>query len=250
METNSNNNLINNNNYFNTINNYIITLNNSINYLNRSNEIISNMYNNLDYYYYYNWYNNVEQQNNFIPVQNNRRRRIFQNNTSQSLQIPLYHDSLENTEESQELQELQEAQESQESQESQDSQESQESQLSNNQFIELSRENLNNVIANNITRLKYSEISNPNDTVCAITQEEFQPNDDVGLINNCGHIFKYTPLLQWLRSHETCPNCRYCILTNSNLIRYRDSHLNQRFYLTSQQFRIHVLDRLFNYSRN
>ena len=37
-------------NTFNTINNYISTVNNSINYFNRSNEIISNMYTNLDYY--------------------------------------------------------------------------------------------------------------------------------------------------------------------------------------------------------
>ena len=35
----------------------------------------------------------------------------------------------------------------------------------------------------------YSEISDPLNSTCSITQEDFNANDHVCVINNCGHIF-------------------------------------------------------------
>ena len=81
--------------------------------------------------------------------------------------------------------------------------------------------------------------------MCAITQEEFEPDDDVGIIDNCGHIFKYDSLLNWLIRHQSCPNCRHSFLTDTNLIRYTDTETNERLYLTNSQFRRHVLRRVF-----
>ena len=81
--------------------------------------------------------------------------------------------------------------------------------------------------------------------MCAITQEEFEPDDDVGIIDNCGHIFKYDSLLNWLIRHQSCPNCRHSVLTDTNLIRYTDTETNERLYLTNSQFRRHVLRRVF-----
>ena len=226
------------NNYFTIINNYISTVNNSINYLNRSNDIISNMYNNMDYYYYYyysNNYNNYNNNPNYVPIENNRRRRVynqeqnFENNNEQVNYIGANNEQVnypENTVENQETIEERE-------------------QRINNYYRELSRENLINTIARSITKLKYRDVPNPNDTMCAITQEEFEPDDDVGIIDNCGHIFKYYSLLNWLISHQTCPNCRHSILRDSNLIRYTDTETNERMYLTNSQFRRHVLRRIF-----
>ncbi len=222
------------NNYFTIINNYISTVNNSINYLNRSNDIISNMYNNMDYYYYY-YSNNYNNNPNYVPIENNRRRRVynqeqnFENNNEQVNYIGANNEQVnypENTVENQETIEERE-------------------QRINNYYRELSRENLINTIARSITKLKYRDVPNPNDTMCAITQEEFEPDDDVGIIDNCGHIFKYDSLLNWLISHQTCPNCRHSILRDSNLIRYTDTETNERMYLTNSQFRSHVLRRIF-----
>ena len=120
-------------------------------------------------------------------------------------------------------------------------------------YREFSRENLINAISSNIIKVKYRDISNPSDTVCAITQEEFEPDDDVGLINNCGHIFNYDSLLNWLIRHQTCPNCRYSVLSNTNLIRYTNTDSDERLYLTNSQFRRHVIRRVlsnFFYNEN
>ena len=49
--------------------------------------------------------------------------------------------------------------------------------------------NIENVFNNNTTNMLYSEITNPLNTSCSITQEDFDANDNVCVINNCGHIF-------------------------------------------------------------
>lgn len=215
---------VNMNNYFNTINNYIDTINNSINYLNRSNEIISNMYNNLDYYYYYNWnnYNTYNNNPNYVQLENNRRRRVSNEemNFENSQQVNHTEPRVESQEETSE-------------------------EIINNHYRELSRQNLINAIATNITKIKFRDLPNPTDTMCAITQEDFEQDDDVGIIDNCGHIFKYDSLLNWLIRHQSCPNCRHSILIDTNLIRYTDTETNERLYLTNSQFRRHVLRRVF-----
>lgn len=229
------------NNYFNTINNYISVVNNSITYLNHSNEIISNMYNNLDYYYYYsnnhNTFNNTYNNNNqnYVPIENNRRRRVY----NQEMNVENNNQEVNHTEENNE-----QVNNSETGVENEETDEESHERI-NNYYRELSRENLINAIARSITKLKYRALENPIDTICAITQEEFEPDDDVAIINNCGHIFKYDSLLNWLINHHTCPNCRHSILTDSNLIRYTDSGTNERLYLTNTQFRRHILRRLF-----
>ena len=223
------------NNYFNTINNYINTLNNSINYFNHSNTIISNMYNNLDYYYYYNWnnYNNYNNRN-YVPLENNRRRRVH----NEEINVENNNEDVNHTEPRVENEEQEENNQNEETNEERE-------ERINNHYRELSRQNLINAIATNITKLKFRDLPNPTDNMCAITQEDFEPDDDVGIIDNCGHIFKYDSLLNWLISHQSCPICRHSVLTDTNLIRYTDTETNERLYLTNSQFRRHLLRRLF-----
>jgi hypothetical protein len=222
------------NNYFNTINNYISTVNNSINYLNNSTEIISSMYTNLDYYYYWNNYNRNYNYRNYVSLENNRRRRVY----NEEINVENNNQNVEHAEPRVENEEEQDNNENEETNEERE-------ERINNHYRELSRQNLINAIAINITKLKYRDVPNPIDTMCAITQEDFEPDDDVGIIDNCGHIFKYDSLLNWLIRHQTCPNCRHSVLTDSNLIRYIDRETNEGLYLTNSQFRRHVLRRLF-----
>ena len=243
QEPNNNNNNNNNNNstdsytnnYFYTINNYMTLMNNSIYYLNRSNEIISNMQYNLDYYYY----NNVNVDRNYIPLDNDRRRRrLFQQYTGEE-----NHNDTGETEQILDVETSEETREETSEEITEETREEIEERL-NNMYTEFSRENLINAISSNIIKVKYGDICNPVDSICTITQEEFEPDDDVGFINNCGHIFNYDSLLTWLIRHQTCPNCRYSVLSNTNLIRYTDTDSNERLYLTNSQFRRHVIGRV------
>lgn len=59
-----------------------------------------------------------------------------------------------------------------------------------------------------ITITRYSAILNPLNTSCPITHEEFTEYDQVIMINECRHIFKKEPLLNWLNRRQTCPCCR------------------------------------------
>lgn len=47
---------------------------------------------------------------------------------------------------------------------------------------------------------------------CPITWEEFTVGENITRIRNCGHIFKTTPLNNWLRTNNICPVCRQNIL--------------------------------------
>ena len=47
--------------------------------------------------------------------------------------------------------------------------------------------------------------------MCPITQQNFQPNDNILRIRHCGHLFTADRLRSWLRSHYDCPVCRYDI---------------------------------------
>ena len=223
------------NNYFSLINNYINTVNNSINCINRSNEIISNMTNNMNYFYNYNrYYNN----RNYVPAQNNRRRRV--NNE----EINVENNNEDNNEDINYTEPLFENQEQEYNNQNEETNDERE-EIINNHYRELSRQNLINAITNNIRKLKFRDLENPIDRMCAITQEDFEPDDDVGIINNCQHIFKFDSLLNWLLRHHSCPNCRYCILTDTNLIRYIDTEINETLYLTNLQFRRYAMRRLF-----
>lgn len=45
---------------------------------------------------------------------------------------------------------------------------------------------------------------------CSITQEAFTTGD-VAVILPCGHAFKEDPIVQWLKVHNTCPDCRVTV---------------------------------------
>ena len=57
----------------------------------------------------------------------------------------------------------------------------------------------------------YSDISAPLNTVCSISLEQFQENDDVSIIKGCGHIFTANLLKQHFQTSSLCPNCRFDI---------------------------------------
>ena len=66
-------------------------------------------------------------------------------------------------------------------------------------------------IADNTTRLQFSEIQNPVYSRCPITREDFNPDDEVMQINGCGHIFTPASLESWFARHNDCPYCRYVV---------------------------------------
>ena len=204
------------NDYAGIINNYINTVNNSITYLNNANQTINNMYRNFDYYSYYNNFYNT--QNQQPPVYHSATGPIFPhyNNLINLNQNPELNQTTNTT-----------------------------NLLNNNtsnlnnevNYSQISRENLSNQINNNIVKTEYHNINEPLNNTCPITQEDFEPNDEVGYIRHCGHIFKYDALYNWLSQHQTCPTCRYNILTDSNLIGYRNGRNGERYILNNDQFR-------------
>jgi len=71
----------------------------------------------------------------------------------------------------------------------------------------------NSDISRNITNHIWREISNTTtQTLCPITQEEFQENDRISRIEHCGHIFYEDALNTYLTQFDhRCPMCRYNI---------------------------------------
>jgi len=68
-------------------------------------------------------------------------------------------------------------------------------------------------ISRNVTTHLWREISNTTDqTLCPITQENFQTNDRVSRIGHCGHLFMEDALSTYLTQFDhRCPVCRYNI---------------------------------------
>lgn len=52
-------------------------------------------------------------------------------------------------------------------------------------------------------------------TNCPITLEDFQENEHVCQIRQCGHLFRETAIKNWFRQNVRCPVCRYDIRTNN-----------------------------------
>ena len=79
-------------------------------------------------------------------------------------------------------------------------------------YIPLSVLNTSSVDVSDIqqftTDTSFCQIVNPLNSECPITQDVFQPSDNVLMINSCRHIFKKTSLMSWLRRSRTCPCCR------------------------------------------
>lgn len=60
---------------------------------------------------------------------------------------------------------------------------------------------------NEITQTTFGELVNVNETMCAITQEVFNSEDNVVLLE-CGHYFKKDGFMVWARRSRSCPSCR------------------------------------------
>uniref|UniRef100_A0A6C0DY94 RING-type domain-containing protein n=1 Tax=viral metagenome TaxID=1070528 RepID=A0A6C0DY94_9ZZZZ len=102
-------------------------------------------------------------------------------------------------------------------------------------FEELSLTNLKNIINNNITECGFSELDEPLNESCSITHEEFLPESRVTKINACQHIFNSQAINEWLITHQTCPNCRYNILIDSNIISYTDQESNVNYFFKADE---------------
>ena len=59
----------------------------------------------------------------------------------------------------------------------------------------------------NVSYTTYVNLINHNETVCPITQDAFDSDDPVALLE-CGHYFKQEPFRRWSRRNRTCPVCR------------------------------------------
>ena len=58
---------------------------------------------------------------------------------------------------------------------------------------------------------RFSDIQDPINEVCPISQKPFEPNEQVSRIKYCNHIFCRDELSQWFTSNIRCPVCRHDI---------------------------------------
>ena len=255
-------------NYVSFINNYINTMNHSIDYYNNSSNVIRQMYNelgrmhyNLDYYYYNLYRNNLR-------VQNEYNNRQYYNNISENgygiREIPQEHISQEEVQEHISQEEVQEEVQEEQHFQEQSIEEEQEQmgyqvndlnlEFNQEHYRELSNININKCIDENVNNVTFSSIGNPVNNTCAISQDDFEPDEEVSVFNYCGHVFKKEPLNTWLLTHQTCPNCRFNILTNSNLIKYSNRNESFKYFFTIEQFRYilanNIINRFFNNETN
>ena len=66
-------------------------------------------------------------------------------------------------------------------------------------------------IAHATRDVSFSDIDEPPNSQCPITQENFAPNDTVTQIRHCGHIFTPDEISTWWERNVRCPVCRYDI---------------------------------------
>ena len=183
-------------------NNYITYSNNSINYLNASIHYLNNSLNHLNSNINNSMFvllNNYNCYNNYLNNNNNTNNNTNNNNNTRQ-ETYLLNYTLED-------------------------------------FENLSNVNVKALIKICTAKLTYSCIAVPLNDTCPITQEEFSSNDQVTIIKNCGHIFKTQAIKDWLKQHQTCPICRYNILTNSKIISYTNPETNKKLFLYSNEFR-------------
>ena len=107
-------------------------------------------------------------------------------------------------------------------------------------YENLSNVNIRALIKVCTAKINYCCIAVPLNDTCPITQDEFSSNDQVTIIKHCGHIFKTHAIKNWLHQHQTCPVCRFNILTNSKLISYINPDTNKKLFLYSNEFRFYL----------
>ena len=107
-------------------------------------------------------------------------------------------------------------------------------------FEKLSDTNVYAIIKTATEKVFYGDIENPNNDSCSITQEVFSIYDNVTIIKECGHIYKSIAIEKWLKQHQTCPNCRHNILTDTNIISYINPETNKHIFLYNNEFRFYL----------
>ena len=70
-------------------------------------------------------------------------------------------------------------------------------------------------LVNSISYRLYSDIENPTNTTCPISQRDFSNNDVVIMINRCGHLFDPQQIMTWFSRCSQCPLCRNSVLRNN-----------------------------------
>tara|TARA_Y100000389_G_scaffold51462_1_gene47158 strand:- start:1344 stop:2015 length:672 start_codon:yes stop_codon:yes gene_type:complete len=124
--------------------------------------------------------------------------------------------------------------------------------IDNDYFKNLSNQNIENIIHENIEFKKYKDIINPINDKCGISQEDFVEDDVVGIFKICGHIFTKDNLLNWSRRHLSCPNCRNNLLYNTNYIKYSEidnlniNNLDNVCIFTQEQLARYISWKLYN----
>ena len=112
-------------------------------------------------------------------------------------------------------------------------------------YRQLSNNNIHNIIINNIEKVQYGDIVSPLNNQCGITQEDFLENNEVAIIKSCKHIFTYHNFVHWAFHNLTCPNCRYNLLNNQNLIKYSESDSTDFYIFTSSELNDFINFRLY-----
>jgi hypothetical protein len=212
-------------NYMTFINNYINIVNHNIRYLNSTNDTLHNINNNLNYYYYNTLYRNNRRVRRRINEDYYNQETFYNQNVDDNVDDNVEENVNDNVD---------------------DNVEYNIESIDDSYYFNLSNTNIENIFDNNTTNMLYSEIANPLNSSCSITQEDFESNDDVCIINNCGHIFFKNALHNWYKRHYSCPNCRYNFLENTNLIRYTSRDNSSRLLLTHEQFRNFLANNIVN----
>jgi len=65
------------------------------------------------------------------------------------------------------------------------------------------------------TRCQFCNIENPINSSCPISQNEFNHDSEVIMIDHCRHIFSPDQILHWFENNVICPLCRYDIRENN-----------------------------------
>ena len=175
------------------LNNYIRTVNSSIQYLNNASANIRYMKENINRYYH---------ANNYQAMVNNTE--LFARANTGLANTGLANTGLVNTGPA--------------------------NNFTYEYFEELSLRNLQTIITNNVTECSFCLLCEPLNDSCSITHEDFLPQHKVTKINGCGHIFNSKAINAWLITHQSCPNCRYNILSNSNIISYNVQESDITFF--------------------
>ena len=75
--------------------------------------------------------------------------------------------------------------------------------------------------------LPFSTISNPINTSCPISLENFTDANEVTMIIPCRHIFNKESLMEWFNTHTNCPVCRYDIRNHNPALPEQEIPSNQ-----------------------